>query len=163
MTPVRQDVVDASRSWLRTRYHHQARVKRTDDNPGGVDCGKFIIASFVEARVIEDFDPGFYTMDWHQHQHEERYLGFVERFLTRWDDEEMSLRQRLRREPDWQPPMASVIVVKVGNTFSHGMIVTDWPNIIHSNVHDGQVIETPARQLVVTEAPIRVYDWEGFA
>jgi hypothetical protein len=158
MIATRQGVVDAARSWLKTPYHHQARVKGH-----GVDCAQ-IIAAFVEAGCIEDFDPGFYTMDWHLHQTEERYLGFIERFLTAMGpDEEMALKYRLRRDPNWNPPKASVIVVKLGNTFSHGMIVTNWPNIIHSNVHDGEVIETPARQLVVTEQPIRVYDWKGFS
>lgn len=159
----RIDVVEAARSWERTRYHHHARVKRTETDPGGVDCGQFIIATFVESGAVPDFDPGHYTMDWHLHQTEEKYLSFIETHLDRWDNEEMSLRARLRREPDWEPPMASVIVVRVGLTFSHGMIVTEWPKIIHANVHDGCVIETPARQLVVTDAPIRVYDWGGYA
>jgi hypothetical protein len=127
-----------------------------------VDCGQFIIKAFAEAGAIEDFDPGYYSMDWHQHQTEERYLAIVERFLTRWDNGEMPLRQRLRADPSWCPPPASVIMLRIGNTFSHGMIVTEWPRIIHANVLDGCVAETEARQLVVTENPIRVYDWEGF-
>lgn len=153
----RADVIAEARSWERTPYHHKARVKGH-----GVDCGQLIIAAFVDSGAVPDFDPGYYTMDWHLHQAEERYLGFVETHLKRWDDGEMTLRERLRREPDWCPPLASVIVVKVGLTFSHGMIVTGWPRIIHANVHDGCVIETEARQLVVSQSPIRVYDWEGF-
>jgi hypothetical protein len=38
-------------------------------------------------RVNEDFDPGFYTPDWHLHRSEEKYLEHMEKYLVRIDEE----------------------------------------------------------------------------
>jgi hypothetical protein len=127
-----------------------ARVKHH-----GVDCGQVIIASFVEAGMVEDFDPGYYTMDWHMHRSEERYLGFMERYLRRIDPDED--QRSVVERPLWVPPPASVIVVRVGRTFSHGALVTEWPNVVHANVHDGCVVEATVRGTVMEGRPLRTY------
>lgn len=31
-------IVASARSWLSTRFHHQGRLKKSDDHKGGVDC-----------------------------------------------------------------------------------------------------------------------------
>jgi hypothetical protein len=76
-------VIAAGRSWIGTPYHHMARVKGH-----GVDCAQVLIAAFVEAEMVEDFNPGYYTMDWHLHRNEERYLSFMETYLERIDEGE---------------------------------------------------------------------------
>ena len=58
----REALVAASRRWLRTPYHHRARILGV-----GVDCAQILIASHVDAGLIEDFDVGKYTPDWHLH------------------------------------------------------------------------------------------------
>lgn len=143
-------VITAARSWIRTPYHHMARVKGH-----GVDCAQLIIASFVEAGMIEDFDPGFYTPDWHHHRSEEKYLNFVEKYMVRIDEElnDAPLAER----HDWVAPPASVVMVKLGRTFSHSALVTHWPNVIHANVHDGGVVECTAKGSMIEDRPLRAY------
>lgn len=34
----REDIIIAARSWIGTRFHHQGRVKKTDNHLGGCDC-----------------------------------------------------------------------------------------------------------------------------
>jgi hypothetical protein len=143
-------VIAAGRSWIGTPYHHMARVKGH-----GVDCAQVLIAAFVEAEMVEDFNPGYYTMDWHLHRNEERYLSFMETYLERIDEGE-DQRSVLER-PLWVPPPASVIAIRVGRTFSHGALVTQWPNVIHANVHDGCVVETTVRGTVMETRPLRTY------
>lgn len=144
-----QDVIAAGRTWVGTPYHHMGRVKGH-----GVDCAKVIIAAFVEAGVNEDFDPGFYTPDWHHHRSEERYLQFMEKYLVRideeWDDAPFENR------PDWTPPPASVIIIKLGRTFSHSGLVTDWPNVIHANVSEG-CVECTVKGSLIQGRPLRTY------
>lgn len=153
----REAVVVAARSWLGTPYHHHARVKGK-----GVDCGMLIIAAFYEAGLIADIDPGFYTHDWHMHRSEEKYLRTVEERLERWDDREQTLRARMASEPHWQPPIASVLVWRVGRTFSHGAIVTTWPNIVHSYWPSRLVEEVSIFGTPMAERPMRVYDFGGY-
>ena len=121
----------------------------------GVDCGQVIIAAHVEAGLTEDFDPGFYTMDWHLHRDEERYLGFVESHLERVDPDGSAAAPRARAS--WSPSPGSVVVFRIGRTFSHGGLVTRWPLIIHANVWDGCVVEASVRGTVMEDRPMRTY------
>jgi hypothetical protein len=125
-------VIAAGRSWLFTPYHHMARVKGH-----GVDCAQVIIAAFVESGVNEDFDPGFY-----------RYLVRID---EEWNDAPFAKRD------GWIAPPASVVVIKLGRTFSHSALVTDWPNVLHANVHDGCVVEQSAKGSMLEDRPLRCY------
>lgn len=118
MTPIQQTVVEIAKTWLRTPYHHSARVKGA-----GVDCAQILLDVFVEAGLIEDFDPGDYPPDWMMHRSEERYLSFV------------TDRADLVESP--QP--GDVVLYKVGRCFAHGGIVVDWPTIIHASSRDRMV------------------------
>ncbi len=111
-------VVAEAMTWLRTPYHHNARVKGA-----GVDCGQFIIAAFVGAGLVPDFDTGDYSADWMMHRSEERYLSFVERHLNRCE----------------QPLPGDVAVWRFGHCFSHGAVVVDWPRVLHAFLHENAV------------------------
>lgn len=146
-------IVTAARGWVGTPYHHMARVKGA-----GCDCGQLLVASFAEAREIEDFDPGFYTSDWHLHRDEDRYLALVERYLRRvGGDTELPLSQRLADDTSWTLDPADVIVFRVGRCFSHGAIVTSWPNIVHAYLPSGIVEEVSILGTPMAARPMRVY------
>lgn len=120
MTPEQQtEVVAEAMTWLRTPYHHKARIKG-----GGVDCAQILIAVYAEVGLIEDFDPGDYPPDWMMHRDEERYLGFVERYAS----------------PVESPMPGDIVLYKVGRCFSHGGIVVEWPTIIHAWLREGAVV-----------------------
>lgn len=152
----RDDAVAAARSWLGTPYHHMARVKGV-----GVDCGQLVIAAFNEAGLIDDLQPGFYTHDWHLHRDEDRYLAQVERVMRRSDDDERSIDARVLENNAYELPAGEVIVFKVGRTFSHGGIVTQWPFFIHSYLPSGIVEEIDIRYTPMSARVARVYTLEG--
>lgn len=149
-------LVEAARSWVGTPYHHRARIKGV-----GADCGQLVIAAHVEAGLVEDFETGFYTTDWHLHRYEDRYIEFVERYLRRIDDAELSIDQRLSDDPAYGAPSASVIVFKVGRTFSHGGIVTDWPMMVHAYMPSGIVEEVSVLNTPMARRPMRIYMFGG--
>lgn len=133
-----------------TPYHHHARRKGA-----GVDCGMLIIASFVEAGALPDFDPGFYTRDWHLHRGEEKYLSFVERYLTKVQEAEClsSLGPILPGQ---------VIVWKVGRTYSHGAVTTSSNSFVHAS-HPARVTEEVAmRGCSLIGRQTRVYDFAEY-
>lgn len=144
-------LIAAGRSWIGTPYHHMARVKGH-----GVDCGQIIIAAHVEAGIAEDVETGSYTMDWHLHRDEEKYLGFVEAHLERVDADAGDAPPRAR-PASWRPSPGSVVVFRIGRTFSHGGLVTDWPLIIHANVLDGCVVESTIVGTVLEDRPMRTF------
>lgn len=151
-------VVAASRAWLGTPYHHRARVKGH-----GVDCGQLIIASFVDAGLIDNLEPGFYTPDWHLHRDEDRYIEAVEKRLSRrCDDDERSIATRIREIDAYALPAGEVVVFRVGRTFSHGGIVTQWPRFIHSYLPSGMVEEVDIRNTPMAQKPARVYTFGGY-
>jgi cell wall-associated NlpC family hydrolase len=117
----RADVVNTARSWLRTPYHHKARIKGA-----GVDCGQILIAVFSEASLIEDFDPGEYPQDWMLHRSEEKYLQTVERYA---------------QKKSFTPMPGDIALFQFGRCISHGAIVTEWPHVIHAYKPAGMVVE----------------------
>lgn len=107
----RKRVIDEAQTWLRTPWHHNARVKGS-----GVDCGQFIIACYINAGLVANFETGDYPADWMLHQSEERYLSWVEKYL----------------DPIEVPLPGDVAAWRYGHCFSHGAIVVDWPTMIHA-------------------------------
>jgi cell wall-associated NlpC family hydrolase len=121
----RAAVVAEARTWLRTPYHHRARLKGV-----GVDCGMLLAEVFPAAGVVKEFiDPGDYPADWHFHRDTERYLEVLRRYAP--FDVAVA---------DLQP--GDVPVWKFGRTFSHGAIYIGDGQIIHSYINRGCEIAT---------------------
>jgi cell wall-associated NlpC family hydrolase len=118
MTP-RDEVLREAYTWLATPYHHQGRVKGA-----GVDCAMLLIEVYHHCGLIPDIDPTPYPPDWHFHQDEERYLGWVKQYA----------------QPVDVPAPGDIAVFQFGRCVSHGAIVVAWPLIIHSYLNEGCVL-----------------------
>lgn len=114
----RARVVAEAQTWLRTPYHHAARVKG-----GGVDCAQILIAIYAAVGLIDDFQPDEYPSDWMLHRSEEKYLGYVMQYAHQVD----------------APKPGDIAVWKFGRCFSHGAVVVDYPVIIHAYRPDQMV------------------------
>lgn len=44
-------IVEAARSWIGTRFHHQGRVKKSESQDGGVDCLGLLVGVADELRL----------------------------------------------------------------------------------------------------------------
>lgn len=154
MTP--DTLIEAARSWLGTPYHHAARLKGV-----GVDCGQVIIAAHIESGCVPFFDTGFYTSDWHFHRDEEKYLGFIEEHLMPIDIRDLSINQRIKMDPFWMAPPGSVLAFRHGRTFSHGGIVTNWPNMLHASAPAQLVEEVSVLGTEMAKREARVYRYGG--
>lgn len=115
----RAAVVAEARTWLGTPYHHQGRVKGA-----GVDCAMILIDVYHSCGLIPDFDPRPYPPDWHMHRDEERYLGWVKKYARPVDS----------------PKPGDIALFQFGRCVSHGAIVIEWPQIIHSYIGEGVLI-----------------------
>ena len=114
----RARVVDVAMTWLGTPYHHAGRVKGA-----GVDCLTLLAEVFREAGVVEPVEVPFYPMDWMHHRDAERYLEGLMQYA---------------KPIDGPPQTGDIVLWKVGRCFSHGAIVTNWPQIIHAQA--GRVV-----------------------
>jgi cell wall-associated NlpC family hydrolase len=135
----RADIVRAAKEWLRTPYHHQARVKGV-----GADCAMFPLAVYQECGVLPvDFVVPAYSVQWHLHRSDEIYLQTIAPFT-----EEMT---NLFAGPHGaglsagKPLPASFVIFQFGRTFSHGGIVLEWPLIIHSYIPHGVLLSDAER------------------
>jgi len=148
-------VRDIARSWVRTPYRHRAAILGV-----GVDCARILIEVYASAGLIERFDPGKYSRDWHLHRNEERYLATIERFagppikdntsIDAWDD------------GVYKPLTGDILVWRVGRTFSHSAIVTDWPFVVHASAPSEIVEEVSVMDTIVYRRPVKVYSlWRG--
>jgi cell wall-associated NlpC family hydrolase len=111
-------VIAEAVTWLRTPYHHAARVKGA-----GVDCAQILIAVYAAVGLIADFKPDDYPPDWMLHRSDERYLGHVMQYARQVD----------------APGPGDIAMWKFGRCFSHGAIVLEWPLVIHAYRPDQMV------------------------
>ena len=121
MTTKGELVVEKAKGWLGTPYHSQAKVKGA-----GVDCVWLLIAAFEEAGILKqgEYNPGYYSPEWHLHRSEEKYLHGVHLFCD-------------KVEPPYQP--GDIALFKFGRCVSHGAIVVKWPVIIHAYIGLGVI------------------------
>lgn len=115
----RQTVIDEALSWLRTPYHHAARLKHE-----GVDCAYFLAEVYHRSGVIPEIPTEYYSPTWHLHRGEERYLNMVRRFAAKVDGD---------------PLPADIAMYRFGRATAHGAIVISWPRIVHAYLPDGCV------------------------
>jgi hypothetical protein len=100
-----------------------------------------IAGVYEEAGLVPHIEIPFYPHDWHMHRSAERYLTGLLRYA---------------HEIQGEPKPGDIALYKFGRCFSHGAIVIEWPQIIHSFVGEGCVMEDAsrsARLLAVGENP----------
>lgn len=115
----RAAVVAEARTWLGTPYHHQGRIKGQ-----GVDCAMLLLEVYHACGLVPYVDPRPYPPDWHLHRGQERYLEHVLQHAHAVD----------------QPRPGDIALYQFGRCVSHGAIVAEWPQIIHSYVREGCVL-----------------------
>jgi len=157
MADQRALVRDIARSWVGTPYHHRGAIRGV-----GVDCARILIEVYAEAGLIERFDPGKYTRDWHLHRDEERYLQTIERYAGSPLREDTSIH--LWDDEGYAPPAGDILVWRVGRTYSHSAIVTEWPCVVHASAPSRVVEEVSVMNTPVFRRPVRHYSvWRDAA
>jgi len=136
----RNAVVKEAKTWLKTPYHWQGRVKGV-----GVDCGLLILEVFERCGLIDHADVPHYSNEWHLHHGEEKYLRWVERYC----------HDVTGREPS----PGDIILYQYGRCISHGAIVINYPTIIHSFLNYGGVVYGDAEQDVLKKRMKAVYSY----
>lgn len=119
----RAAVLAEARTWLGTKYHHEADVRGA-----GVDCALLLVRVWVDLGLVEPFDPRPYPRDWHLHQDGERYMGFLEPLAHALPD-------------NAAPQPGDLAIWRNGRTFSHAAIITEWPVVIHASFPSRCVLE----------------------
>lgn len=117
----RDSVVKIAKEYLRTPYHHEARVKGQ-----GVDCATLLAGIFEEAGLLSHIEIPPYSASWHLHREEEKYLNFIRQFGG---------------EVEFPPNPGDIVVWRFHRCFSHGAIVIQWPIVIHAFMAAGMVVE----------------------
>lgn len=141
MNPKRKSVLAIARTWLKTPWHHRARVKGA-----GVDCAQILIAIYAEAGLIDEFDTGDYPPDWMMHRSQERFLEFVRQYADQIE----------------APLPGDLALYFVGRCFSHGAIVVEWPSIIHASNRDRMVCYADGTQGWLAERDVQFWRLKGF-
>lgn len=142
-----------ARRWDATPYHHRASLLGV-----GIDCAQLLLQTFLSAGLIDDFEPGQYSSDWHLHRGEERYLEVIERYAHQVDFDETPIEHRSK---DFSVEIGDILMWRVGRTFSHSAIVTEWPFIIHAYLPSNIVEEVDVRRTPMSFKPVRVYSYWG--
>ena len=138
----RLTVIEEAVGWLRTPYHHMARVKGV-----GADCLTLLAEVYEKAGVIPHVEVPFYPPDWNLHRDAERYLEGVMRYA----------REAPTRDNADPPQPGDIALFKFGRCFAHGAIVLQWPRLIHA-WHNAGVVYADATQGQLARRPMRIFD-----
>ena len=117
---LRAAIVAEATSWLRTPYHHQARIKGV-----GVDCAQLPAAVYEAVGLIPHLEPQ-YSPQWMLHHDEEQYLSWIKPHA-----------RQIKRE---EVLPGDLVVWKFGRVYSHSGIVTTPPTVIHAMQRAGRVV-----------------------
>lgn len=113
-------VVGEALTWLKTPYHHHARIKGV-----GVDCAQLLCGVFEAVGLVDPIDTGTYPVDWHMHRNEELFSAWLERYAM----------------PGVGPlRLGDVLLWRFGRTFSHGSIYVGDGLLIHSYIGRGVIL-----------------------
>lgn len=126
---LREQIVEEARSWIRTPFHHEARVKGQ-----GVDCGMLLAEVFEAVGLVPHVAPEHYPPDFMLHRNEERYLDVVLKYAVEVTD------------PDFAPLPGDIVLFQHGRVYSHGGVVISWPKIIHASFPERFVVIGDATQ-----------------
>lgn len=118
---MRRQIIDEAMTWLRTPWHHGARVKGA-----GVDCAQFLVAVYVAVGVVEEPTLEAYPRDWHLHRDEAKFLKYLLQYA----------------EPVSDPKPGDIAMFKYGRHAAHGAIVLGDNRIIHAWTDEGMVTIT---------------------
>ena len=130
-------VIEEAQRWLGTPYHHMGRVKGA-----GTDCLMMLAEVYEVAGVVPHLEVPFYSPDWHLHRDAEHYLEGMTRYA---------------REIAGPPQPGDVALFKFGRCFAHGVIVLEWPRLIHA-WHNAGVLCADATQPHLAGRPVRFFD-----
>jgi hypothetical protein len=142
----RAALVAAAEGWLRTPFHHHARVKVDSQGRGGVDCINLLCAVYEEVGLIDHVELPYYPPDFMLHRSEERMLAGV-----------LAMGHEVS-----SPEPGDVALFRFGRCYSHGAIVTRWPEVIHAIAALGVVIRGDATKHPLLDAsnkprPVKFY------
>lgn len=113
-------IKSAAEGWLRTPYHHKAKIKGV-----GVDCAQLLIAVFQETALLPaGFDAGHYPQDWHLHRGEPLYLNWIKQYCERVETHEIG----------------DIALFCYGRCDSHAGIVISETQLIHAYRGQGVVL-----------------------
>lgn len=139
----RAAVLAEARLWLRTPWHHRARVRGV-----GVDCAQYLIGVYSGAGLVPDFDTGDYPHDWHLHRDRPRFLEFLEQHARQVES----------------PRPGDIAMFRFGRHAAHGSIVIAWPQIVHAYIVERGVVFGDGTQGLLTgrlDSYWRLNRWAG--
>lgn len=132
----RAAVVAEAATWIGTPYHHQGRVKGV-----GVDCAMLLCDVYYTCGIIPYIDPRPYPMDWMEHRSNEVFLEWVEQYGT----------------VTQAPAAGDVVMFRFGRCFSHGGIMLNDRELIHSYRKEHCVTRSDLSDARLAGRPVKFY------
>jgi cell wall-associated NlpC family hydrolase len=108
---LRRKVVEEALKWQGTPYYNLGDVHGV-----GVDCCMLLVRSWVDAGIVEPFDPRPYPTQWMLHSDEERYLNWLSLCAVEVDE----------------PQIGDIVLWRFGRCFSHSGILTKPGVVVHA-------------------------------
>jgi cell wall-associated NlpC family hydrolase len=133
---IRERVIAEARTWIRTPWHHRARVKGA-----GVDCVMLLAEVYEAVGVIPHVEPEAYPIDIMLHRDGEPVLRWMEKLANEIES----------------PEPGDVVVYKFGRSYSHAGIYVGDDRVIHAFRLARCVLETGINEANLADRPRRYF------
>ena len=131
-----EQIVAQARTWLGTKYHHQGRLKKSRQGPGGVDCIGLMVGVIDELGMQDGNEKPLSLHDeknYSMHPEKGRLIGSIGKHL------EEILKEKMR--------IGDILLFKFHSDPQHIGLLTYYPSggfgLIHCNSNAGKVVEQP--------------------
>lgn len=116
----RAAVVAEARTWKGTPFAWEQVVRGV-----GVDCGRFVAASFngAGAKKIDIASFAHWQPDWFLHKRDEDPSPYINQILRFAVEYKLGETKKI-------PSTADLVVAKVGRDWAHSALVIEWPHVI---------------------------------
>lgn len=112
-------VVATAHAWLRTPWHHEARILGA-----GVDCAQLLVACYCDTGIVPHPMIDHYPPDWHLHRDRPRFMEHLLRYCL----------------PVNTPEPGDVVMFQYGRHAAHGGIHIGAGTLIHAWRDEGRVV-----------------------
>ena len=140
----RAAVIAEARTWIGTKFHHEANIKGV-----GVDCGHYVYSVFRAVGLIPELEIPYYPADFLMHRSDEWFLA-------------LALEHGVLIDHSISLP-GDIAFFRIGRIFSHIGIITEWPWILHASAMERMVLLGRGDQGITAGHPFKVVRYKPWA
>jgi len=125
---LRLKIEEVARKWVGGSYHINGMIPYTHS-----DCHTILMMIYAEAQLIPLLTPQYYNAQFMLHTGDTKYFDTIKEYASETS----------------YPQKGDLILYRYGRVISHSAIILNYPEIIHSQVNNGTILDDATNPALV--------------